>query len=125
VTRFERQCRGQSVPEVLNSFAKLPYASTFNPFDVVEIVSSGEAALPTIEQCDTPTEYFIGKGLNRQCNEMGMQRFRPWLNKKTGGNAARMLRRYHRFFPSEGGPTLTSNQLYETFQKSMERQLAG
>jgi hypothetical protein len=125
VTRFERQCRGQSVPDVLDSFAKLPYAPKFNPFDIVEIMSSGKTSLPTIEECETPSEYFIGKGLNQECREMGMQRFRPWLNKKTGGNAARMLKRYHRFFPTEGGLSLTGAQLYEKYRESMERQLAG
>jgi hypothetical protein len=125
VTRFERQCRGQGVPEVLNSFAKLVHAPEFNPFDPVEIESSEETALPTIEECDTPSEYFIGRGMNQQCNEMGMQRFRPWLNKKTGGNAARMMKRYSRFFPGDGETMLTRDQLNETYRESIKRQLAG
>jgi hypothetical protein len=125
VTRFERQCRGRSIPEVLNSFAKLHHAPNFNPFDVVEIVNSGKADLPTIDECETPSEYFYGKGLNQECSERGMQRFRSWLNKNTNGNAARIMKRYSRFFPCEGGPRLTSNQLYEKYQESMKRQLSG
>jgi hypothetical protein len=53
-----------------------------------------------------------------------MQRFRPWLNKKTGGNGARIMKRYRRFFPCEGGPKLTSDQLYEKYQESIKRQLS-
>jgi hypothetical protein len=125
VTRFERQCRGRSVPEVLDSFAKLHHAPEFNPFDVVEIVGSGASALPTIDECETPNEYFTGIGLNKTCNEMGMQQFRTWLNQNTGGNAARTMKRYHRFFSNEGGLSLTRDQLYESYRESVIRQLAA
>jgi hypothetical protein len=88
-------------------------------------VDSGEPTLPMIDECETPTEYFTGIGLNKICNEMGMQQFRTWLNQKTGGNAARTMKRYHRFFSNEGGLFLTQDQLYESYRESVVRQLAA
>jgi hypothetical protein len=125
VTRFERQCRGRSVPETLGSFGKLPNAPEHDPFDVVEIVSSGEPTLPGIEECESPTEYFVGIGLHTKSNEMGMQQFRPWLNRVTTGNGARTMRRYERFFPSGEGSLLTREQLYKTYRESVTRQLSA
>jgi hypothetical protein len=125
ITRFERQCRGRSIPGVLDTFARLPNAADYNPFDVVEFVQSGNAGLPSIDQCDSPSEYFTGLGLQAKCKEMGMQQFRPWLNKATKGNAARTMQRYGKFFPDGKAPGLTSADLYELYRESIKRQLSA
>jgi len=125
VTRFERQCRGRSIPKTLDTFARLPKAADYNPFEAVEIVHSGNAVLPSIDQCDSPSEYFTGLGLQTKCKEMGMQQFRAWLNKATKGNAARIMQQNGRFFPEGKAPGPTSTDLYELYRESIKRQLSA
>jgi hypothetical protein len=100
VTRFERQCGGKLIPVELGTFGDLQRAPDFNPFQNLEILSSGKSSLPTPEECDG-MEYYTGIGLREERQKLGLQSFRKQLNRQTNGNAARTMQRYERFFVDE------------------------
>ena len=119
LTRVERQCAE------LATFGHLMRAPEFNPFhDRLEIISSGRKELPKPEECDG-LEYFTGLGMHVEAERVGMQEFRKRLNKQTGGNAARTLQRYDRFFPDGLQTPITVQQIYETYRASVMEQLAA
>jgi hypothetical protein len=123
ITRVERQHGGRGIPPVLSTFGALAHAPDYNPFEPLEIMT-GAPHRPAIDECSGVTEYFTGIGMNVVLGEMGMQQFRPFLNRHSGGNAARMLERYRPFLaPPES--ELTSEQLYGIYRESVIRQLAA
>jgi len=124
LTRIERQCGGDRIPPELATFGHLMRAPEFNPFDRLEIISSGRKSLPTPEECDG-LEYYTGLGMHVQAERVGMQEFRKRLNKQTGGNAARTLQRYSKFFPDEFYTPISVQQIYATYRASVMEQLAA
>jgi hypothetical protein len=124
VTRIERQCGGSQIPKELTMFGCLRNLPNFNPFRSLEIISSGQIALPSPEQCDG-LEYYTGLGLHCEAQRVGMQEFRRKLNKQTQGNAARTLERYGRFFPDGAEAQITVEQIISTFRQSVIDQLAA
>lgn len=126
LTRVERQLGGGRIPEEVSTFGKLCCAApTFNPFDVIEITGDTGARLPEPEECESVTEYMAGKEFNRMVSEVGLQTTRRWLNKHTGGNGARTLKRYRRFLPGSNADSITVERIFDTYRTSVTRQLAS
>jgi hypothetical protein len=123
-TRIERQCGGNRIPPELASFGNLQNAPMYNPFTSLEIVTSGNVAIPSPEDCEG-LEYYTGLGLYEESQRVGMQSFRKNLNKQTRGNAARTMERYRRFFPHGAENPITLEQIYETYKQSTIAQLAA
>jgi hypothetical protein len=124
LTRIERQCGGDRIPPELSTFGHLMRAREFNPFDRLEIISSGRKSLPTPDECDG-LEYYTGFGMHAEAERVGMQEFRKRLNKQTRGNAARTLQRYSKFFPDGFHTPITVQQIYATYRASLLEQLAA
>lgn len=124
VTRVERQCGGGLIPSELANFGCLQHVLNFNPFSSLEIIRSGQSALPLPEECEG-LEYYTGLGLHNEVQRIGMQAFRKRLNKQTRGNAARTLERYRRFFPDGAETPVTVEQLLENYRQSTIDQLAA
>lgn len=125
LTRVERQFGGGRIPEAVSTFGKLVYAPSFNPFDVLEITGDTGAHLPTVQECDSVTEYLAGMELNRMVSQMGLQSVRRWLNRASQGNGARTLKRLHRFLPGSSTGSVTVEHLFEIYRASTTRQLAA
>ena len=126
LTRVERQFGGGRIPEEVSTFGKLCCAApTFNPFDVLEITGETGGNLPAAHECDSVTEYLAGKELNRMVSEVGLQSARRWLNKESPGNAARLLKRFHRFLPGSNADSMTVKRIFDTYRTSVTRQLAS
>jgi hypothetical protein len=124
LTRIERQCGGQRIPAEIATFGCLQNLPKFNPFDSLEIISSGQSDLPSPEECDG-LEYYTGLGLHSEAQRTSMQELRKKLNKQTQGNAARTLVKYGRFFPDGAETPITVEQVIETFRRSAIAQLAA
>lgn len=123
LTRVERQHGSRGIPANVSTFGELANAPEYNPFESLEI-ATGAQKLPAIEECSGVMEYFSGLGMNVVLNEMGMQQFRAFLNKHSGGNAARIVERYRQFLaPPES--ELNALQLFEIYRKSVIKQLAA
>ena len=125
LTRVERQFGGGRIPEVISTFGKLCHAPQFDPFDVLEITGDTGANLPAVHECDSVTEYMAGRELHRMISEMGLQAARRWLNKESGGNGARMLKRFHRFLPGSEANSVTVKHIFDTYRASVIRQLSA
>jgi hypothetical protein len=124
LTRVERQCGGNRIPSEIANFGCLQRLPNFNPFRSLEIIGSGQLALPSPEECEG-LEYYTGLGLHNEAQRVGMQAFRKVLNKQTKGNAARTLERYGRFFPDGTEVPVTVEGLIEAFRQSTIDQLAA
>ena len=123
LTRVERQFGGGRIPEIVSTFGKLLHAPDFNPFDILEITGNTGAQLPTVNECDSVTEYLAGMELNRMIREQGAQTVKRWLNKQ--GNGARMLKRYYRFLPGSNDESITVQRLFDAYRCSVIDQLAA
>ncbi len=124
VTRIERQCGGDRIPVELETFGTLRRAPDYNPFQNLEIVSSGLASLPTPEQCEG-LDYFTGMGMHQESKRRGMQEFRKLLNHQTNGNAARTMQRDGAFFSDGEENSISVSEIFETFRKSVIEQLSA
>ena len=124
LTRFERQFGGNRLPPQIANFRSLRSLPDFNPFDSLEIITSGESALPSIAEC-SGLDYYTGIGLYSESNRLGMHEFRKMLNKQTKENAARTIQRYGRFFPDGSEPTISIEQIIEAYRQSTIDQLAS
>lgn len=125
VTRVERQCGGQRIPEQVDTLGHLPRAANFNPFEALEIESSGLSKLPVVSECDSVTEWAAGRYFNQMIQEQGMQTFRRWLNRESKGNGARTLKRYKPFLPPAEDQVVTVRTIFETYRASLIRQLSA
>lgn len=123
LTRFERQFGCRLPPQVAN-FRSLQSLPDFNPFDSLEIVASGQTALPSSDEYNG-LEYYTGIGLYSESNRLGMHEFRRKLNKQTKGNAARTIERYGRFFPDGLEPSVSIEKVFEMYRQSTISQLAA
>ena len=83
LTRIERQFGGGRIPSAIDTFGKIQNCADFNPFDVLEIKGRMNARLPTVEECESVTDYLAGLQLNRQVQVEGMQSTVRWLNAKS------------------------------------------
>jgi len=125
LTRVERQFGGGRIPEMVSTFGRLSHAPDFNPFDILEITGNTDTQLPTVNECDGVTEYLAGLQLNRMIMEQGAQTVKRWLNKQSKGNAARTLKRYHRFLPGSNDQSITVQRLFDIYRCSVIDQLAA
>ena len=123
-TRVERQCGGNRIPDEIATFGTLQNAPDFNPFSSLEIISARAITLPSPEECDG-LEYYTGVGMYNEVARDGMQAFRKRLNKLTTGNAARTIKRFHRFFPGGDGPNITMENLLAEYRESTIAQLSA
>lgn len=124
LTRVERQCGGDRIPLELETFGSLHRAPDYNPFQNLEIVSSGMLTLPTPEECNG-IDYFTGLGMHYKAKEIGMQEFRKLLNRQSNGNSARTLQRYGQFFPDEIENPISSEEIFEVYRDSVRKQLSA
>jgi hypothetical protein len=124
LTRVERQCGGDRIPPELHTFGSLHRAPDYNPFQSLEIVTSGLPTLPTPADCEG-IEYFTGVGLHEVSKKLGMQEFRKLLNRQSNGNAARTLQRYSAFFPNEQKNSISTAELFEVYRSSVIKQLSA
>jgi hypothetical protein len=121
LTRVERQIGGGRIPSQLETFGRLRWSASFNPFDELEFLGGG-ALEPQIMDCAGVTEYLAGVGLRRLAEEWGIHRLRSFVNKHSGGHASRIFRNYQQFLPAEAG--ITAERLYALYRESVGRQLA-
>ncbi len=121
LTRVERQMGGGRIPERVSTFGKLRTLADFNPFDRLQFLGTGEPE-PRIEDYGFE-KYAIGMFLRDRAQSLGGHRLRSWLNRNANRNAGRILHTYHDFLPAEEG--ITPEQLLETYQQSVARQLAA
>jgi hypothetical protein len=125
LTRVERQIGGGKIPEQLSTFGSVGReAPNFNPFAPLEIVGGSTQTVPTLDDCEF-IEWVVGTRLNELCQEWGMQQLRSTANRKTNGNASRLLKRYERFLPQLSGTILTTEKLFEIYRESITKQFAA
>lgn len=123
LTRVERQIGGGRVPEVIGTVGRLPCLTDFDPFDHLEILA-GATRRPNPDDYD-PSAYLMGRGLECTIQERGgLQRARGWLNRYTGGNAARLLKTYAPFLPGSD-ISLSVIDIREAYQQTVRKQLAA
>jgi hypothetical protein len=122
LTRVERQIGGSRFPALLDQFSSLRRLPAFNPFANLELQSFDESPAPSIEDFGV-IEYLAGLGARSAAMDMGLHRFRSFLNKHPPRNANRILRRMQPFLPREVGTD--SKKLFEIYQESVNRQLAA
>lgn len=123
LTRVERQI-GARIPPQLATMADVKHnAAGFNPFENVQILAR-KSALPTVAQCGLTT-WMIGTKLRELRAQMGMQRFRKFVNRHSKGNASRMIEQYAEFLNCESETLITSETLFGIYRESMMRQLAA
>lgn len=125
ITRVERQCGGGRIPEQVDTFGHISRAASFNPFEVIEIESSGRSRLPAVGECDSVTEWAAGMYFNQMIQEQGKQTFQRWLNRESNGNGARTVKRYKAFLPQAEGCPVTVRTIFETYRTSVIRQLSA
>lgn len=125
MTRVERQIGGGRIPDQLSNFGSLVReAPNFNPFAPLEIVGGSSCSMPGLDDCEF-IEWLVGTRLNELRDEWGMQQLRSVMNRKTKGNASRILERYDRFLPSEQVAAVTADKLSEIYRESVIKQLAA
>jgi len=122
LTRVERQIGGGRIPSQLETFGRLRWCASFNPFDELEFYGGG-AVEPQITDCAGATEYLAGVGLRRLVEEWGIHRLHTLVNEYSGGHASRIFRAYQQFLPAEAG--ITAERLYSLYQESVRRQVAA
>jgi hypothetical protein len=110
VTRIEHQLRGRSVPNQLSTVGSLfANAVEFDPFSTLKLLSSGKPE-PDVNAYK-PRDYLCGMGARSLIEKDGLAAFRAYLNRRTGNNAAKFLRKYEDFIPSDerfAAPDLTT-----------------
>jgi hypothetical protein len=124
ITRIERQFGGQRIPRAIESFGLLSRLPEFNPFTNIEISNGTGATLPTIPECGLDM-WLSGTTLHRLQTEMGEQHFRRWLDANSVGNAARIRKRYAAFLQPAGDQLLTNETIFQTYRRSVIKQLAA
>jgi len=123
LTRVERQIGGSRVPAAIKTVRKLDCLIDFDPFENLQILA-GRAGTSKVEDYDVST-YLEGRGLQVVIQELGgVHRARAWLNKRSGGNAARTFRRLFDFLPASGDG-LTIDRIRDAYRDSVGRQLAA
>lgn len=123
LTRIERQYGGGKLPETLRTFGMIGNAADIDPFEMMELVSNFNA-VPRVEDYEFG-EWLTGMRLHDEATSRGMQNFRRWVNQQSGGNAARMMKRYAAFMPGTCGSTLTKADILRIYRESTMRQLAA
>jgi hypothetical protein len=110
VTRVEHQLRGRSVPEKLRTVGSLfANAAEFDPFNALKLLSGGKPE-PDVNAYK-PHEYLCGMGARSLIEKHGLAEFRAFLNRRAGNNAAKIIRKYEDFIPSDerfAAPDLTA-----------------
>jgi hypothetical protein len=125
LTRIERQFGGCRIPPDLATFGHLPRAADFNPFDSLVITGEGPSRLPTVDECESVTDYLAGMQLNQKVTAEGLQPTVRWMNAKSGGNGARLLKRLGKFLPGSNGDSITVERIFETYRESVSLQLGS
>jgi len=121
ITRVERQYGGSRIPEEIANIARLrDNIANFNPFDALEFFLTGKPT-PDPDKYDLST-YLKGLGLRELIENSGLHRARRFLNKRSPGNAARILNKLSEFIPSIS-PDISFPNLNMQFQQSIQRQL--
>jgi hypothetical protein len=124
ITRVERQMGSGDIPPQLSTIQQLrDNAADFNPFERLRI-NIRHAKLPTPEQVGL-SNWLQGMQMRELVREMGMQRFRKFLNRYSRGNAARMLAQFEDFLVTDGEQVLTDADLYQIYREAVARQLAA
>jgi hypothetical protein len=123
VTRIETQHGGGRIPSLVAKFGDLHRLPEYNPFQSIEIITRDRSRQPCIAE-RSMDEWLKGTRLKELADEMGMQKFYRWLNKHSGGNAARVMRTYTDYFES-GSKQITAALIFETYRESVIKQLAS
>jgi hypothetical protein len=134
LTRVERQIGGCRLPRPIDTIKKMRYLPDFNPFDRLELLNGKarskqttgtplKAALSTHPDRDSD-ERMKGFVINLLFKELGAQEARAFLNQQSKGNAARYIRTYRAFLPSDDAG-LDDYELLRRYQESVSRQLAA
>ncbi len=123
LTRIERQYGGGRLPDTLRTFGMIGNAAEVNPFEMIELVSN-HSAIPSLDNYEFG-EWLKGMRLRDEAISRGMHNFRRWLNKASGGNAARMMKTYAAFMPGTGGSTLSKADILRIYRESTTRQLSA
>lgn len=123
LTRVERQIGGSRVPAEISTVGLLrDNALNFDPFERLEFIAGGHPE-PDPDDYDLTT-YLAGTGLRTKIEQLGMQRVRRLINKRSPRNAARTLKRFRDFLPVD--PTeFVIPPLRDLYQESVRRQLAA
>ena len=123
LTRVERQFGGGRIPDELQTFGGLSRAADYNPFDVLKITGGKGERLPTVQECQSVTDYLAGVELHRRIKGEGLQTFTRWANAQSGGNGTRLLKRLGAFIPGSNLDSITVERIFETYRASLMQQL--
>jgi hypothetical protein len=123
ITRIERQHGGGRIPPSFARFGDLHHLPEYNPFQPLRIVTRDRFRQPSIAERGID-EWLKGTRLNELSHEMGMPKFMGWLGKHSGGNSARMMRKYKDYFET-GSARVTVGSIFETYRNSVIKQLAA
>ena len=119
--RFERQFRIGRIPTQVATLGDLlQNAANFNPFSVVHVQPGGKLE-PKTEDYPMHT-YFQGRGFGQSVVDLSFARTWIVMNRRTGGNANRMMRKLSDFFPPDP-PEFRPPDLFSAYQKSLSHQL--
>jgi hypothetical protein len=72
-----------------------------------------------------PLDSLHADSQTRMVQADGLQTVRRWLNAETGGNAARMLKRFANVLPGSNHDSITVERIFETYRESIGRQLGS
>jgi hypothetical protein len=123
ITRVERQFGAQFIPREIESFGQLLHLPEINPFTNTEIRNGTGARVPTIPECGLDM-WLSGTALHQLQAEMGEPQFRRWLNANSSRNGTRYLKRFADFLQPDGENLLTTETIFQTYRKSVIKQLA-
>jgi hypothetical protein len=119
LTRVERQIGASRVPAQIDTFGKLKRSASFNPFDRLDFLSSGERE-PAVDKYGLQ-RYGFGMWLRHEIEDNGAHRVRAFINAHSPGHASRYFSEYQDFLPVEAG--IDGQRLFQIYQESVSRQL--
>jgi hypothetical protein len=128
VTRVERQMAAGRVPEVLATFGDLRNSLSIHPFEKLQLME-GASEFPKREDY-RPDVWRRGLELREVRLEQGCSLMRRWLNKKSKGNASRILRTCGDIVfaqteeeQEDFNGSITTQDIFDSYCESTARQL--
>jgi len=117
LTRVERQMGGGRIPMVVTTVDDLAHCADFNPFEGLEFISGGSVE-PNPNDYSF-MDYLAGMQLRHIAKTEGMQAAICHITRYSKRNKSWALKKFHDFLPVPGEADLTSERLFERFQRSI------
>jgi hypothetical protein len=120
LTRVERQCGGGKVPPGIKTISDLPDLLDCNPFEALEIYAP-PPTLPAPESY-SPRNFLAGIGLNTEIRQRGLAVVISDINRRSPGNASRLVKQFREFIPAQESKIITNSELLDRFRESTAKQ---